>query len=186
MLSIAMNSKSIAKKYAQALFDVTKKDNSTSKAFTELQQVMDKISANNFIKAVIMSDSIPSREKQECVDPVLKELKPITAVQNCVTLLVKNNRTSALKEVIGYFGQLIHNDNNELVMNVETADSLTAKTKASLIKTLEEQLSKKIILRESVNKDLIGGMVLKYGSYKYDASIKTLIAKMKLKALSSL
>jgi F-type H+-transporting ATPase subunit delta len=186
MLSIAMKSKSIAKKYAQALFDVTKTDNSTSKAFTELQQVMDKISANIFIKAVIMSDSIPSREKQECVEPILKELKPITAVQNCVMLLVKNNRTSVLNELIEHFEQLIYNDNNELVMYVETADSLTAKAKASLVETLGKQLNKKIILQELINKDLIGGMVLRYGSYKYDASIKTQIAKMKRKVLSSL
>jgi F-type H+-transporting ATPase subunit delta len=92
--------------------------------------------------------------------------------ENFLKLLVHNNRLSLLPYITKLFEAYKAEDEGYAEVEVFTAFALTKEAKHDLTTTLEKTLSKKIHMNVTVDKSLIGGVLVRAGDRVIDGSIR--------------
>jgi F-type H+-transporting ATPase subunit delta len=87
-------------------------------------------------------------------------------------LLVHNNRLSLLPFITKLFEAYKAEDEGYAEVEVFTAYALTKEAKHDLTTTLEKTLGKKIHMNVTVDKSLIGGVLVRAGDRVIDGSIR--------------
>jgi len=91
---------------------------------------------------------------------------------NLVKLLIENKRLNLLPEIVALFEVLKAEQEGELTAHVTTAFELTTDQLAGLVSRLEAKFGRKVTATQSVDADLIGGVVIQVGDEVMDSSVR--------------
>lgn len=120
-----------------------------------------KISAKQY--AVTLYDLIEGKTEKEISD-VLK---------NFFELLKKNNVLSKLDAILKEFSDIWNKNKGVVEATVTTAKELDRVNKKSIIEYIKKVTkASDVVLEEKVDKNVLGGVVLKYGDKIVDNSLK--------------
>jgi F-type H+-transporting ATPase subunit delta len=109
-----------------------------------------------------------------------KEVKVV--LHNFVALLGQHQDLNKEAAIIEAFQKIWNEEKAEVAATLSSARQLETKTKEMVVDYLKDRTSaQKISLTENIDKDLIGGFVLRYGSQILDGSLKTSLASLKNK-----
>ncbi len=111
-------------------------------------------------------------QKGELVIQVLGDTLTV-AQQNLVKLMAENDRLKLMPDVLKQFEVARSKAENKIEAQVTTAFKLTVKQTNELVKTLKNKLGCDISLTISIDKSLIGGIIIKAGDTIIDASMKS-------------
>ena len=93
-------------------------------------------------------------------------------------LLTERGRINYICEIEKVFRKLYNQKNNIEEVTVTTGVELTEDERLKLTVKLQNKLNKRIKLIEKINKDIIGGVQLKYGDTLIDNSISSRIGSI--------
>jgi len=93
-------------------------------------------------------------------------------IKGFVSLLVKNKDISKANKIFKVFKEYYNERENILEVTASTALPLDNSDKKSIIDILKKSFNKEIELTDDVDEKLIGGIVLKYGDFISDGSVK--------------
>jgi F-type H+-transporting ATPase subunit delta len=105
-------------------------------------------------------------------------LDPITT--NFLGVLARNGRKNALRAVIRAFGRLAADHRGETTAEVVTARPLNDDQLAALKAQLRTRAGRDVTIEASVDPNILGGLVVKLGSQRIDASIRTKLNRLAL------
>lgn len=91
---------------------------------------------------------------------------------NFLKLLVQNNRLTLAPTIAGLFEALKAESEGYVDVEVATAYAFSKEEKQSFTSTLEKTLSKKVHMNVTVDKSLIGGVLVRAGDRVIDGSVK--------------
>lgn len=91
---------------------------------------------------------------------------------NLVKLLVENKRLNLLPEIVALFETLKAEQEGELSAHVSSAYELSEAQLAGLVARLEAKFGRKVTATQSVDTDLIGGVVIQVGDEVMDSSVR--------------
>lgn len=92
--------------------------------------------------------------------------------RNLVSLLVENKRLYLLPEIVTLFEALKAEQGGELTAHVTSAFELTGDQLSGLVTRLEAKFGRKITATQSVDRELIGGVVIQVGDEVMDSSVR--------------
>ncbi|MBX2849843.1 MAG: F0F1 ATP synthase subunit delta [Acidiferrobacterales bacterium] len=167
---------SIARPYAQAVFDLAQETNSFNEWSGALAQLA-AISHDEDFSALVSDPRIENDRVTDLLVDLGKDSLPEGGA-NLVTLLVKNGRVGALADIEEQFSALVAKAQSSVNAHVTTAMALTEDQKASLASALEARLGLKVKLEETVDASLVGGAIVKAGDLVIDGSAKGRIEKL--------
>ena len=159
----------LTKAYADALFTSLKEKNfDLDKALLSL----------NDIQKIIMEDKInkflihPNIDKNEKIDIMKKALKDFDkTISGFILVLIENDRIIDFPGIIESFEEAL----NELkgIINVEiiTKEELSREKYKEIINYLEKNYQKKVKAIETINSDILGGIIIKVNGTIIDDSI---------------
>ena len=78
-----------------------------------------------------------------------------------------------------YFLKLYYEENNKLPITAIFAKELSEKQRDLLVQKLEKKYGKKVVLDLEIDKEIIGGGILRIGNEVIDGSIKNQIEEIK-------
>lgn len=109
-----------------------------------------------------------------------KEVKAI--LKSFVAILGRNRELNKEAAVVTAFLEIWNHEHGEVVATLESARELGLAARDTVLNYLKEKTgAKKIILNENIDKELIGGFVLRYGSKVLDGSLKNSLNSLKNK-----
>lgn len=173
-----MKQSRLANRYAKALFELALEQKVLKQVGEDMLLISQTIEENKDLQGLLKSP-IVKLEKKESILNILfgKTAHPISL--RFMILVAQKSR----EEYLAYFAQeftAIYKDYLGLVDAwVTSAKDIEAEVKEHLITLLVKMTGKKIVLHENINSDLLGGFLVRIGDYQYDASIKTLIRKLR-------
>ncbi|MDP2787867.1 MAG: F0F1 ATP synthase subunit delta [Pseudomonadota bacterium] len=91
---------------------------------------------------------------------------------NLTSLLAENKRLAFLPEIVSLFEALKADQEGELTAHVTSAFPLSAGQMAGLVAKLEAKFGRKVTADQSVDSELIGGVVIQVGDEVMDASVR--------------
>jgi F-type H+-transporting ATPase subunit delta len=94
-------------------------------------------------------------------------------------LIIKKDREMYLEPVCEAYIDIYRKYNNILPLELITAFKADKKTKDTIVKKVADATKLNIELHETVNEDIVGGFIINYEDYQFDASIKTQLKELK-------
>lgn len=167
---------SIARPYAQAVFDLAKETGRFGEWSEHLAMLTEVVEHPDF--AALIGD--PRIAREQVLDIVLEITGDMLDDQarNFVKILSHYRRLSALPLITRQYENLRAEDEGIVEAELEAAYDLSAEQQAQLTEALQSRLGRKVRLTSQVNKDLVGGAVVRAGDWVIDGSIRARLDKL--------
>ena len=171
----------IAQTYAEALFSLGLEDKKLTKLQDEGKALSEIIHDNEDFLLLIDSRFMSREERQDIASKILKDFDE--DIVNFVKVLIANNRTNYIKDVLEAFNSLCNEYKgvkegliySAFPLNKETINKI--KNKISQIEGMDVELISRI------DPSLIGGVKVVINSHVYDGSIKNQLERMQIDLL---
>ena len=118
--------------------------------------------------------------KRSAVAEIAKKLKLCDEMKSCLDILAENRRMAELSGILKEFKHIYYRRHNIEEVEVLTVKALNAAQDKKLKTLLEKKLSKKVLLNYTIKPDLLGGLVVKYGSSMIDDSISGKLTRLEI------
>lgn len=99
-------------------------------------------------------------------------------VRNLVGVLINNRRLSQLPAVAAAFGAKLAERRGQQVAHVTSAFPLSDTQRAGIVARLTESGFSGVQLNETVDRSILGGLIVRIGSRLYDNSIKSKLQRL--------
>lgn len=168
-----MNDKA-EKVYAQAFFELCAESGdeclkSTLPELSELNRIFDE--NPEFVK-LMGTPTVPLNEKISMIKDIIKEGNISEYTGNLLCVLAERNRIDCFAGVVKSFRELYNERFKLAEITVTAANPLSDKLKEQITQKMSQIIGKTVTIREKVDETIIGGIIIDYGSRRYDGSVK--------------
>jgi len=169
-----MELSTIAKPYAQAIFEIAEKNSSLSE-WSELLSTASAIMADDATQAFIASPGTSKDQKFELICALLEKAtsRELSKQESSLINLVLNNgRTDAFGSISSAFESAVSNANKSKNFQVVSAFELSEAEKNAIVDDLTSKHKTTVTVDTVVDATLKGGVIVKEGDKVIDTSIK--------------
>ncbi len=124
------------------------------------------------LQKMVRSPLLQTQEQETALRAVLAKGGADDLVQNFSALVVRNRRGFALHDMTRHFATLMAESRDEMVAAISAAKPLSDTQIDTLKQELKKIYNKTIIIEETTDKTLLGGLVVKIGSRMIDGSLR--------------
>ena len=167
----------IAKRYAEAVYGVAKEKDKVKEIYDMLNSLMELYINDSEFRNFMLHPLIENSEKKDFLGKIFTDADDIT--MNIIDYLVDKDRIEIIRYIVSEYLKLYYLENNEVEVIGIFSKELSEEQFDLLKSKLEKKVGKKIILKIEVNKDIIGGGIVKMGDQIIDGSIKRQIENIK-------
>lgn len=161
----------VSKRYATALVDLAEEKKAVAKVEKDMNALGGLLLGSADFAAFVASPTTSETKQLAALSDFSKKLKLQTITANFLGVITQNGRLSALPSLIDAVLDDISKRRGEMVVQVESANALTATQQKALKKELDSATGKSVLLDASINPDLLGGMIVTVGSTRIDSSV---------------
>ena len=164
-------------KYAKTLFDLSKQTNSVNKIKNELKAVAYLYNKVSAFKLVLITKRINAENKSNIICNALNKFEPL--IVEFVLILIKNNQTNNLLDIIMRFNNMCNADSNMNKISVTTASKLNDSQLDNIANIIYSKIGFKPEIDQFTDSELIGGIKLRIGNKIFDNSVSYQINQLK-------
>ncbi|MDJ0627969.1 MAG: F0F1 ATP synthase subunit delta [Rhodobacter sp.] len=178
MSETASISAGIAARYATAIFELAKEENSLPTLETDLDALETAMGESPDLRSLIASP-IYTRDAQGAAITAISQKMGLSGVlTNTLALMASKRRLFVLPQLVRALRGLIADDKGEVTADVTAAKALTKAQTDKLAASLKASVGKDVKINMAVDESLIGGLVVKVGSKMIDTSIRSKLANL--------
>lgn len=168
-----MNDKA-EKVYGEAFFELCEEQNESGLKDTlgELES-LNKVFADapEFIK-LMGTPTISAEEKLSLCKDIIKTGGVSELVGNLLCVLAEKSRINCFAGIVKTFKELYNEKFKLAEITVTTSAPLSDKMKEQIAEKMSKIIGKTVTINERINTEIIGGIIIDYGSRRYDGSVK--------------
>jgi F-type H+-transporting ATPase subunit delta len=169
---------SLAGRYASALFDLARDQRQIDAVGRSLETLNQALADSRDLNELVESPLVSREEAGKAFAAIAPQLNldPITA--NFLRVLARNGRKNQLRPIVRAFRRLAAEHRGEAVAEVLTARPLNDDQLAQLGQQLRTRIGRDVNIDAQVDPSILGGIVVKLGSQRIDASIRTKLNRL--------
>ena len=160
----------IASVYARSLFVVAKEEDKLDTVREQLGQFADALHDDRELQVFFFSPYFSTEEKKDGLAKVIEGAE--AAVLNFFELLVEKHRMPVIFRIRRTYDELWEHENKLLPVTITSAIELDEDIARRIGDQIGEQTGQRVELTQTVDPDIIGGLVLRVGNSILDASIR--------------
>ena len=154
-------------RYSYALFSLAKEEDKLDEIFEDFSAFIKAYEEDSNIKKVF--SMLSKGEKKDIVKKIASENKIFA---NFLFILIDKDRFDLVKLMYLDFKKMYYSEKNILQAEVVTKIPLDEQTKQKLLSKLKEKYNKDLILIETVDENILGGIILYVDTEVIDLSVK--------------
>lgn len=168
-----------ARRYAKALFMITRETGAAEAAADELDQFQEAVRQGPELVAVLGRPWVKPAERHAVAVAVAERVGCGKTVRDLVALVAARGRMDHLREIVEAYRALVDEAAGRVRAVVRTAIALTEDERRLLAGRIERALGKQVLLEERVDTALVGGFVAQVGSLILDGSLDGQLQRMR-------
>jgi len=170
----------ISDRYASALYDLAAEKKLVDSVLGDLSNLKNILKDNKELSLVIKSPLITSVDKLNIFESLLKKINANELTTTFLKVIEKNKRFSNLVSIITQFMNINSQKRGNVLADIKSADELNDDQKNNITNQLKSILGDKLSLSFDVDKNIMGGLIVKVGSKMIDTSLANKINKLKI------
>jgi F-type H+-transporting ATPase subunit delta len=167
----------IAQVYARSLFEVAKEHGKLDTVRDELGEFADALGDSRELAVFFFSPYFSTEEKKAALGRAIAGADETT--RNFLELLVEKHRMPAVFRVRRTMDALWEEENKLLPVEITSAIALDPTVVGRLEEEIGRQTGRRVELTETIDPDVLGGLVLRVGNQILDASIRTRLESLR-------
>ncbi|EJF78501.1 ATP synthase subunit delta [Bartonella sp. DB5-6] len=175
----------VDQRYAQALFDFVQEAEiveKVEKAVAYFSLVLDQ---NEDLKRFVQSPFFSVKEQVEVMRAVCERIKFVDEgagqiVSNFLRVIALNRRLCALSGILHAFQRRVALSRREISAQIVSSCPLSSRQEQELRVALEGVVGGKVLLHILVDPTILGGLIIRVGSFQIDTSLETKLSSLKL------
>jgi F-type H+-transporting ATPase subunit delta len=157
--------------YAEALFEAAREREELEEVLEDLKNFVGALEESEELRLFFHGGQIPEREKRRAIDALTEGMTLST--RNFLKVLSDNGREEILEEVLLRYEELVKEHLGRIEVEVTTAVELSEEELDRLKERLGRLLDgREIILETSIDPDILGGAVFRFGGRMVDGSVR--------------
>lgn len=180
MTSKISSSDIISDRYGSALYDLASEKKCIDEILNDLDVIEKVMKESSELRHVIKSPLVNSEEKLNILLKIFAGLSFNSLTTTFLKVLDNNKRISNILSIILQFKKINSEKRGDIAANVISANELSEDEKNNITNQLKNTLGQKLSLNFNVDKEIIGGLIVKVGSKMIDTSIANKINKLKI------
>jgi len=156
--------------YARALFEAAQDEGRLDRVAADLGALADAIERMPELRAFLRNPEVEPAGKAAVLAEIAVDGDEL--VRNFVRLVAGKGRAGELVEMRDELDVLVARAQKRLTVELQTAEELSDREAKSIIGTIEKASGRTVEATRSVDPALIGGIVLKVGSFRVDGSVR--------------
>jgi F-type H+-transporting ATPase subunit delta len=168
----------VASRYAKSLLDLALEQKALEEIKGDMQLFVDTLKANSHLQAVVKNPIIPLGKKNAILKTIFSE-KIHTVTSAFLKIVVDKGRAEIIYGTAKEFLRQYNQYKNIVTAKVVSAAALTEATRKEIIAKVKASTGGEVILKETVDTNLIGGFILTVGDQQFDSSISSSLNRVK-------
>ena len=170
----------ISERYGSALYDLASEKKCIDSILNDFEVAEKVLKESSELRQVIRSPLVNSDEKLNILLKIFSQSNLHDLTTTFLKVLSDNKRISNLISIILQFKKINSEKRGDITADVTSANELSEEEKNNIKNQLKSSLGQKLSLNFDVDKDIIGGLIVKVGSKMIDTSIANKINKLKI------
>ena len=170
----------VSDRYASALYDLAAEKKLVDPVLEDLSNLKNILKDNKELSLVVKSPLITSTDKLNIFESLLKKINANELTSTFLKVIEKNKRFSNLASIITQFMNINSQKRGDVLADITSADELNDDQKNNITNQLKSILGDKLSLSFDVDKNIMGGLIVKVGSKMIDTSLANKINKLKI------
>ena len=161
--------KQIVAAYAGALFDAAAADNAVDDVYMQLVAALRLSRSHAPLRDAMRNEAVSGSTRAEQAKSVFAGLN--LALVETLGVMADRGNFDLLSSVVEEYGKVAEERRGVVAVDVTTAVKLSESLRESITKKLAADMGKDVVLRESVDSSIIGGIIFSAHGQRIDASI---------------
>lgn len=168
----------VEKEYAKALFELAAEKGKEERYLDDLNAVCESTKSEPEFLKLITAPFVENEEKKRMICQVYHTLEE--EFLSFLEVLIDHKRFYLIENIRSEYQQLFSLHQHILNIEIVSSEKLTKKKLASIVSNLEAKYpSKKLVVENKVNPDIVYGIQIYCNGESLDMSVKNMLAKMK-------
>jgi len=168
---------SVATVYAEALYESALEAGAVEPAAAEVSGFAQGVAESDELRAVLFNPEVETRVKKQVVASLAEGANPLVA--NFLQVLIDRGRIAELEEVARAFEERVARAQGRLEVEAVTAVPLPGDLRDRIVERIREKTGSEVDLTESVDPDVVGGLLLRFGGLVVDGSVRHRIEELR-------
>lgn len=174
----------VALRYAKAVLDLAVGNKVADKVEKDMRTIAATIADSKELQELLGNPVVGGAVKKDILSAIFKDSDAIT--EGLFSLLAENRRISLLNEVALKYIILYEQFKGQHMAYVTTALAMTPELEKKVLDRVITLTGNKVTLQNNIDKNIIGGFILRIGDLQYDASIANKLGNLKREFTNSL
>src|SRR3989440_9913073 len=171
----------IARRYAGAIFDIARKQNTIDRTLEDVEKIADLFS-NRKLAYLLNEPKIPMQRKEAAIRKAL-ESKVLRTSLNIALLVVQRELVEAMPNIARELAQLVLDYKNQAIAEVTTAAPMDEQQLRQVEQALEHRTGKTILMQTKVQPEILGGVVARVEDKVIDGSVRYRLSALRQQLL---
>ena len=160
----------VGRRYSKAIFDIAEEKNQVKEIYELLNSVMVLYRTDKEFKNFIRNPLISNEEKKLVLNEIFG--KDNRDNLNILLYILDKGRINCIKYIVAEYLKIYYRKNRILDVRATFTKELTDEQKKKLIDKLSQKTGKEINLEIKIDKNILGGGVIRIGDKIIDGSIR--------------
>ncbi|GMT44217.1 MAG: F0F1 ATP synthase subunit delta [bacterium] len=167
----------LAKRYAQALFDLSLENKIEEKVAADMRLAGRVLTENRVLRRIMTNPVLNGSKKVKILNRLFGEKLNELSLR-FFSLIIRKGREAYLESICLAFEDIYKDYKNVIGAELITATKSDDKIRKLVVDKLKVITDKDIELKEIINEDIIGGFVVRLEDYQYDASVAAQLRRL--------
>ena len=160
----------VGRRYSKAIFEIAEEKNQVKEIYEMLNSAMVLYRTDKEFKNFILNPLIDNEQKKSVLNEIFG--KNNSENLNILLYILDKGRMNCIKYIVAEYLKIYYRKNRILDVKATFTKELTDEQKKKLIDKLSQKTGKEINLEIKVDKDILGGGIIKIGDKIIDGSIR--------------
>jgi F-type H+-transporting ATPase subunit delta len=165
----------LARRYARALLELASEKGLEDKVLQELGSFAEIYSGSEELKATLTSTMVPGEARLRILDEILRRIMASDLTKKFLRLLDAKGRMIGVEDIHRSYKRMVDDKLGRVDAEVITPAPLGMAESATLKQRLEKITRRQVVLTQTVDKSMIGGIVTRVGHLVYDGSVASFL-----------
>jgi F-type H+-transporting ATPase subunit delta len=171
-------STSIAGRYAQAVFDLSRDEGGLPALEADIALLEGALGESEDLRRLIASPIYSREEQAGALAAIGRRLGLSATLLNTLALMAQKRRLFVVPQLLVALRSRLSAERGEVAAEVVSAQPLTPDQQSRLTQTLSASAGKAVRLQTRVDPSLIGGLVVRLGSRMIDTSVAAQLGRL--------
>lgn len=160
----------VGRRYSKAIFEIAEEKNQIKEIYEMLNSAMILYRTDKEFKNFILNPLIDNEQKKSVLNEIFG--KDNSDNLNILLYILDKGRMNCIKYIVAEYLKIYYRKNRILDVKATFTKELTDEQKKKLIDKLSQKTGKEINLEIKIDKDILGGGIIKIGDKIIDGSIR--------------